>query len=655
MYKISTLTKSSPVDLAALELKKYLRMMMPECGDVSVAYGKDASDGFRLGLMQELSLDVSDAEDAELDDILYIDCDESGGIIAGDNPRSVLLAVYEYLRQQGCRWLMPGPDGEYIPEIAGLKPIKYRHKPSCRYRGWCNEGSESQQCMFDAIDFTPKVGMNVFMQEFQIPTSYYKRYYNHMRNEEARPPEPVSDRQILQWKRQCEAEISRRGLQYHDIGHGWSADPFGIDSSLRAWDGDNEDKIPAESRKFLALVNGERKLWGKVPNYTQYCMSNPEARALVTSFLADYAERNTNVDYLHLWLGDGKNNHCECAECQKKTPSDWYVIQLNEVARELKKRKIATRVVFISYLDTVWAPVTERLECPERFTLLFAPISRSYTESMSERDPSFRLKPFLLNKNELPKNLDESFRYLDEWKRDWKGANVAYEYHFWRHMYYDVGMIRLSQIINEDVRVYKSQDVNGIIEDGSQRAFFPSGLAFYTYARSLFNMNDSAEKIAEDYFKAAYGEDWRDFYDYLSELSEVFDSRYLEGELSANPAVSKYYKPEYAKGLTRVAKILEKGRALIASHYNSDERVRTVSVRLLEHHADWCEALAAVLSKKAVGDDAGAKELYSAMRLDFGRREAAIESFYDHGLAFICLDSLINSVSKTDVVTELGN
>ena len=84
MLTINKLVSLSPVDYAAEELKKYLRMMMPEVGDVKIAYNPLAKDGFRLGLMQDLGLDVSDAEDTELDDILYIDCDTEGGIIAAN-------------------------------------------------------------------------------------------------------------------------------------------------------------------------------------------------------------------------------------------------------------------------------------------------------------------------------------------------------------------------------------------------------------------------------------------------------------------------------------------------------------------------------------------------------------------------------------------
>ena len=129
MKNIYKIRSESPIDFAAEELRKYLRMMMPDAGNYKVRFNPEAKDGFRLGLMEDFDLDVSDAEDAELDDILYIDCDETGGIIAGSNSRSVLLAVYEYFRQMGCRWLFPGVDGEYIP-LKNITPVKYRHKPS---------------------------------------------------------------------------------------------------------------------------------------------------------------------------------------------------------------------------------------------------------------------------------------------------------------------------------------------------------------------------------------------------------------------------------------------------------------------------------------------------------------------------------------------
>ena len=96
MYRIYKITSDHVVDFAAEELKRYLRMMMPRCGEIDIAYDPDATEGFRLGLMSDFGLDTSEAQDPYLDDILHIDTTEEGGILAGSNPRSVLLAVYRY-------------------------------------------------------------------------------------------------------------------------------------------------------------------------------------------------------------------------------------------------------------------------------------------------------------------------------------------------------------------------------------------------------------------------------------------------------------------------------------------------------------------------------------------------------------------------------
>ena len=162
MLYINKIFSAEPIDFAALELKKYLRMLMPDGPDVKISYDPKAEKGFRLGLMSDFGLDTSDAEDPSLDDILYIDCDEKGGIIAGSNPRAVLLAVYEYLRQNGCRWLYPGTDGEYIPE-RNITSVKFRHKPPMRCRGFAAEGSVYQDSVLAMLDFLPKVGMNTYM------------------------------------------------------------------------------------------------------------------------------------------------------------------------------------------------------------------------------------------------------------------------------------------------------------------------------------------------------------------------------------------------------------------------------------------------------------------------------------------------------------
>lgn len=638
MNYINKLRCESPIDFAAEELRKYLRMMMPDSGNYKIKFNPDAKDGFRLGLMEDFGLPTNDVEDAELDDVLYIDCDTDGGIIAGSNPRSVLLAVYEYFRQMGCRWLFPGVDGEYIP-LKNIEPVKYRFKPSMRYRGQCNEGAEFQQCMLDAIDFSPKVGLNVFMMEFKIPNGYYDFYYDHINNENNRQPEPITPEQVLQWKRQCEAEISKRGLQFHDIGHGWAANSFGIDTSSSFID---DSKISDETREFLALRNGKRELFNGRPNHTEFCMSNAEARKQVVSHIVDYAEKHDNVDYLHVWLADARNNHCECDECCKRTPSDWYILMMNELDKALTDAELSTRIVFIVYTDTTFAPLTEYIKNQPRFTLLIAPITRSFTQSLPlEISEDLTVPEYKRNDIVLPSKVEEYFVHLKNWKKTWKGSCIAYEYHFWRHQYYDLSGINIARVVNEDVKAYAKHNIQGIIEDGSQRSFFPNGFAFYCYARTLFDISSNYDDLIEDYFRIAYGERWREFYNYLEKISETIDFKLVEQERSEDYSVSRFYNHAEADKLHSIRDVTSEGLKLIHENYNHQNRITTFSVRLLEMHAEYCKLFADAMMFKAKGMDQSAWEKFNLFRDTIGKYEAEYQGVYDHGLA---MNSLKNNV-----------
>jgi len=296
MLKIRKLSFGSAIDFAAEELRKYLRMIDTDENDIEIT-PPDSEADFTLGLFSDLGINES-VEDDRYDDALYAECDAGGGIIAGNNPRSVLLAVYEYLRALGLRWLYPGPDGEYVPSVR-RKPVSFMIKPSCRYRGFANTTAASHQTTLEMIDFLPKIGMNTFMFEFRVPVFYTDNYYSHKRNSQNRPPEPATPETILKWKRAAECEVKKRGLAFHDVGHGFCIDAFGINSNL-SWNQADESCIPEGSRRFLAKVNGKRGLFGGVPVNTNFCMSNSIARKKVAKYVSDYAASHSNVDLLHV-------------------------------------------------------------------------------------------------------------------------------------------------------------------------------------------------------------------------------------------------------------------------------------------------------------------------------------------------------------------
>lgn len=343
MYQIKKMRADNVIDFAAEELKKYLRMMMPECGDIAISYEPNATEGFRLGLAEDFGMNFEEAEDPVLDDVVHIETDEKGGILAGSNSRSVLFAVYRFLKENGCRWLYPGIDGEYIP-VQDIKPISYHHLPSHRLRAQCNEGAESQQCMMETIDFTAKLEMNGYMIEFDTPYFYYDCYYGHRWNEKNRLPESVTPEQVKQWKRMCEVEIAKRGLQFHDMGHGWTADPYGLSSDDQWTVHDSE--VDESIREHVALFRGKRQLFCGVALNTQVCMSNPKTRSIMVEAVVDYAKKHENATYIHVWLADGNRNHCECEECQKLRPSDYYLMIMHELDERLTECGLDTRIMF---------------------------------------------------------------------------------------------------------------------------------------------------------------------------------------------------------------------------------------------------------------------------------------------------------------------
>ncbi len=630
MININKLRANTVIDFAAEELKKYLRMMMPEAGDLAINYAPGSTDGLRLGLLSDFSLDESEVDDPVLDDVVHIDTDTEGGILAGSNPRSVLFAVYRYLKLNGCRFLYPGVDGELIP-VRDIEPQKYHHKAHMRYRGQSSEGTEYAQCMLESIDFYAKLEMNTFMLEFDNPFVYYDRYFSHHNNEANRAPEPITYDTAKQYKRLCEVEMAKRGLQFHDMGHGWTAEPFGI-SSKKGWTADAVE-LTDEQRRHLALFEGKRDLYRGIALNTNLCMSNPETRALVVKSIVEYSASHSNVTYLHVWLADGTHNHCECEECIKRRPSDYYIMMMNEADEALTAAGLDTKLVFICYIDTMFAPETEVIKNPDRFSLLYAPITRSYTKGLSKENIPAPA-PYLRNKWEMPKSAEENAAFLLDWQRLWKGNCFTFEYHFWKHTAYDPGQMTLARRIFDDIRDLPAIGLSGIVENGSQRVYFPSSLALYVYAEALLNAEVTFDEICEDYFSHTYGEEWKAVRDYLESISEKIDFAFMEGEATTDRQKGKYYDPERANVFNTVPAICDEIAEFSRSHRNMPYRVQNISMRLLERHSEYCSRLSESLSLKAKGEHKKSKEVWELFRDSFGRYEYELERYFDHGMVF---------------------
>ena len=500
----------APVTFAASELKDYLgRMLAEEEGELSI----------RLELRPDPVPDLPDWFAVELD--------QAGGSITGNSGRAVLLGVYDCLRRLGCRFLAPIKGCEVVPPITGqaLK-LRYEHRASFYHRGVCIEGADSRENVLDFIDWLPKAGYNSFFLQFKSPYIFYARWYEH-RGNPCREGEPFTPDDALSWMEEAEQEISRRGLLLHKVGHGWTGEALGCEA--RSWDADPAP-LRSDKRPLAAQVDGVRGLWKGVPANTNLCFHNGEAVDSFAALVTKYAKENPNVDYLHVWLADEYNNVCECEGCQKTTPSDQYVELLGEIDRRLTAEGLDTKIVFLLYQELLWPPVQARLEHPERFVLMFAPISRTFERSYQVGEALPPIPPYMRNRITLPTSLDENLAFLRGWQGQFAGDSFVYDYPLGRAHYGDLGYVKLARVISGDVKRLKNLGLNGYISCQELRSGLPNFFPNYVLGRTLMDEDADVNQLLEEYFSAAYGEDWPLAADYLFQLSSLSSTDYVNGK-----------------------------------------------------------------------------------------------------------------------------
>ena len=618
------------IDFAAEELKKYLRMMMPEQGDIAITTDAGATDGFRLGLLSDFGIPF-EGKDPKFDDVVHIEADMQGGILAGSNPRSVLYAVYRLLRLNGCRFFYPGPEGEYIPH-QDLVPTRYHKLADHRLRGHTVEGCPSMEQVLQYIDFHAKEELNAF--GLYGMDTYHRRHYVHWKNDINRPVEDYDgDAAETQWRALYESELKKRGMIIFSGEHDIIPLAIGFDLTVRHLYLSGEKQIDESIRPLLAQLNGKRDLSKQDILWTNLCYSKPEVRSMIADQAVKMAQQKPHLDYLGFTFADDRRNHCECDACRQKRPSDWYVMILNEIDAKFTENNIPMKILFSFYVDTMFAPTVEKLNNPDRFLFQFCPIARSYMESITEDMVLPEPIPFRYNAWDPPKNTQEAYALFVEWKKMFPGPYAVFEYHFWKHQYRDPGTMDMARRVYEDTLSHRVMETCGCMEDGSVKSFFPNGFAEYIYAESLVNRELDYEKELADYYTALYGENWKIVVSYLQNITEAFSFAYMEGKLSADPSHGKHFNPSRAEYLGQVPQLCAQLRETIAARKPGKIWVQGLAWRLLKLHSEYCEGLAAVMLEKCLGHDRVALEKYHAFVAEFGKYDYETERYLDFDLA----------------------
>jgi len=626
---------AAPIQFAAAELRQYLERICPDAScavEPAERYVAGDEAALWLGTFDVLAAGGAqgpwpEVADPAMDDALAIEVQAGIGFIGGANPRSVLLGVYRLLTECGCRWIRPGADGEVLPrrELGDITAA-VREAASYRHRGICIEGAVSYENVADMIDWAPKVGMNAYFFQFRESYTFFERWYTH-RGNPTLEAEPFPVERAREFIRRAEDEIAQRGLLYHAVGHGWTCEPLGVPGL--SWDARSYD-LSDETRQLLAEVAGVRDIWQGIPLNTNLCYGNPEVRRLIIEDIAGYLEQHPGVDLLHFWLADGSNNQCECPLCRDTRPSDFYVTMLNELDCLLAERGIGSKVVFLVYVDLLWPPERERIANPDRFVLMFAPITRSYTEPFAAEDVPEELPPYHRNQLVFPKDVGANVAFLRGWQQQFEGDSFDFDYHYmWDH-FLDPGYHGMTRTLWADMRNLKEIGLDGLISCQVQRAFFPSGLGMTVMARTLWDDSLALEEITRDYYASAFGEDADQAGSYLASLSRLFDPPYLRGERPDADA-------EAAERLDQVPALIDTFQPVIEANHNHPDPAVRASWRYLAYHADYCRLLARSLASRARGNREAAEAQWGEFVAYVQQIEPAVQSVLD---VFECVQTL---------------
>lgn len=626
---LAKIGKNRTVDYAVDELYAYLKRI-----DNTLFVDVRCCDEYNTSLDRVIWVGESDCfssllisvDDKRQDDSIYINVRNNSGIITGCNPRSVLIAVYRFLRELGVAWVRPTDDGEIVPEykITDIS-VDVKEKASYRHRAICIEGEVGYEHVLEMIKWIPRIGMSGYFFQFFIPWRFMDKWYNVTNHEN------VTRADVMQMFNSLVEELKKRDLVFHHVGHGWTSTPFGFEGNGGY---PVERELTEDDTWHLALIKGKREFRGKVPNWTNLCYSNPRVREIVVNAVVDYCKSTKDVDLLHFWLGDGEKNSCECENCIKLRPSDYYVMMLNDLDKKLDELGINTKIVFLTYADATWAPVKERLKNKERFTLMLAPGGRSYSHGFEEiSDPtSYEEVPYERNVSTSPSDIKKCARLLSEWQKMFDGDSFDFDYHLFARQWRDLGGLYIAKRVFVDMQNLDRLSLNGMVSCQVTRNSFPTALPTYMMAMALWNKKADFEAECTRYFKMTFGEKGTEVKGYLEALSNAFNGE-KECETLENAekliSITEEFRPFIDDGMS-----------------NSDENMKA-SWQYLLNHNEMVHNVGVILKHKYSGDAEKSAECREKLFADLRNNELGIHKVLDVSQFILRMTNLL-TLNKLD-------
>ncbi len=441
--------------------------------------------------------------------------------IRGSNSRSVLFGVYDYLRLHGFAFLYPGGEGEVVPakvdfRIAGFDRVE---KADRNYRGMAAfpEYGNWRQAE-ELIDWMAKNKLNIYFQEgfgVERPGDEYsicdgRHPLQHVEHAHAGKSWPERC-DIARKNQRIVDEARKRGLLIERGGHGWN---YGVPEHYAAL----KRLDMAKAHELLkARGNVNKQADVAVSTWFQLCLAKPEVREIYADHIAEYIERHQDeMDIAAVWVGDGYDNSCQCAECLKRPVSDFYLEIIRKVAGRIAETAPRIKLECIIYFETLEAPSKNYLEGLDNIILNFAAWRQCYIHRIDDPDCRFHgWEPDYRHNRSHDKERDlrilnhDQFQAYVNWRKVVGDAFDCYVFNY----------ITLYRSPDRHFMSYNARNLVRDLKDFDKLHFSgmvpcqvncnwdkPANLQLLTMSRMLWNKNDcDADRIRTEIFNLLYG------------------------------------------------------------------------------------------------------------------------------------------------------
>jgi hypothetical protein len=643
-----------PVEKAACELASYL----PRLADVKVqvepalpALPTESAADIVLGIPEYLAgLDLGALPKAhDMDDALAIIPKGGTLYLTGSNERSVLFAVYRLLEELGAVFVRPGPNGESLPYKRSLSLPKtpIREAASYRHRGVCIEGSPRLEHVLGILDWMAKKKMNAFQLQFRHSGEFWRRGYQRSPELGASArTERLSDEECYELDDRVIAKVKELGLMLHRVGHGWTA--FVV--NLPGFDWETYDlKPPKEKRDWLAQVKGRRDVWRNIPVNTELCYSKAAVRNALVHEVVMYAMRHPEVDLLHFWMSDAYNNKCECDGCRVMTPSDWYMMLVNDVGHRLQELSLPTRIVFLGYFDLLWPPERERTDV-DNVTFMYAPISRCHAHPLADPkcDEDYDVSRPQRNRVRLPRGNRPNADIARQWLPLKLKDTFLFDYHLGSSANRDGLGQDIGDVMARDVRDLESLGFNGLMSCQNIRCFYPFPYLPNAMADMLWDKRQSIAAHRRKIMDAAFGKHAKAAGEYFAQMVKAF----RVGPEYEHRTVSPGNKSQRARLKKIVALADAAHRRFSEARKKEKDKTARESLGLAALHAEHAGLIARAYLAALDGDKKAIAKMRAAYEGRFPKSLAEFAPLMDARVGYSVLHTLANAERAAETAAK---